>query len=246
MNIINSHYIPLKEPYDMLLAPDGRIYTQIGTLAVIEEAKKKKEGYGIVAHHHPVVISALQGVASTTIGEPNDEDDEVEVDYLVSPSNGEVLYQYESKSCHQLCTTDHREVDLSDFNTQILISYLDKTHEHPIDVGASIDYMQACGIHINFPESPDQEIELSMMEYGGIFYLQSSVFGLFFMVPFGKPDKKGEAHIDPQTLLMEFVNQARAYLKINPAYNFHFVSSSVHGMEDLINKDINDYLERPL
>ena len=167
-------------------------------------------------------------------------------DYLVSPSNGEVLYQYESKSCHQLCTTDHREVDLSDFNTQILISYLDKTHEHPIDVGASIDYMQACGIHINFPESPDQEIELSMMEYGGIFYLQSSVFGLFFMVPFGKPDKKGEAHIDPQTLLMEFVNQARAYLKINPAYNFHFVSSSVHGLEDLINKEINDYLERPL
>ena len=158
MNIINSHYIPLKEPYDMLLAPDGRIYTQIGTLAVIEEAKKKKEGYGIVAHHHPVVISALQGVASTTIGEPNDEDDEVEVDYLVSPSNGEVLYQYESKSCHQLCTTDHREVDLSDFNTQILISYLDKTHEHPIDVGASIDYMQACGIHINFPESPDRAL----------------------------------------------------------------------------------------
>ena len=45
---------------------------------------------------------------------------------------------------------------------------------------------------------------------------------------------------------MEYVNQARAYLKINPNYRFHF-SSSLEILEPLVerlNTELNDYLER--
>ena len=47
-------------------------------------------------------------------------------------------------------------------------------------------------------------------------------------------------------IFMEYVNQARAYLKINPNYRFHF-SSSLEILEPLIDKlnnELNDYLER--
>jgi hypothetical protein len=66
------------------------------------------------------------------------------------------------------------------------------------------------------------------------------------MVPFwAYADKKG-VHIKWDEIFMEYVNQARAYLKINPKYRFHF-SSALEILKPLIerlNNELNDYLER--
>lgn len=241
MKIINSHYIPLQEPYTLFMAPNHRIYTQIGTLAVIEEKPKKGGKYGIMAHHHPIVISA------TVIDDDSSVDDDsegVEVQFIPVSANGEVLYEYELKQCHQLCKTDHRELPLEQFNAMVLASYY-KPDESPVDVGDLIDTYKICGIHIDFPEEEEQVITLSTIAHGDMLYLQSDIVGLFFMVPFGKL-KGGKAQSEVNKVLLEFVNQARAYLKVNPNYHFRFKGSyeGIAGAIDELNNELNDYLVR--
>ena len=240
MKIINSHYISLPAPYDILMAPDGRVYTQIGTLAVVEESKEKRDGYGIVVHHHPVVMSATEDWGVTPIDDIAGTDSELVG--IPTPANGEVLYRYELKDCQTLCTTDHREVDLVQFNTVILASYLNKNAERPIDVGASIDYMKACGIHIAFPEKTEQTVEMTMIDYSGMYYLQSNIIGLFFMIPFGKAGAEGKVTYEGNSLVLEFVNQARAYRKVNPNYHFRFTAPSIEGFSEKLNEEMKNYL----
>ena len=45
---------------------------------------------------------------------------------------------------------------------------------------------------------------------------------------------------------MEFVNQARAYLKINRKYRFHFKTAleDLQPLAERLNAELNDYLER--
>ena len=56
MKIINSHYIPLPMPHNVIMSPDTeRVAEQIGVLSVVEEAPTPDNGYGIITHEHPVV-----------------------------------------------------------------------------------------------------------------------------------------------------------------------------------------------
>lgn len=45
---------------------------------------------------------------------------------------------------------------------------------------------------------------------------------------------------------MEIVNQARAYLLINPHYKFHFTTAmeSIQYLVDKLNDEVESYLER--
>ena len=53
--------------------------------------------------------------------------------------------------------------------------------------------------------------------------------------------------IDDDDIFFEFVNQARAMLELNPHYDFHFttIDKQMEYMAERLNKELNDYLERP-
>ena len=76
--------------------------------------------------------------------------------------------------------------------------------------------------------------------------MESDLGGLYFAVPLGKPVNGKKVEIDSKKVLLEIVNQARAYLKINPNYQFHFKTAveSIQDVIDEVNNELNDYLER--
>ena len=80
----------------------------------------------------------------------------------------------------------------------------------------------------------------------GVVYLESDLGGLYFAIPLGKPNKDKTIDIDSKKVLLEIVNQARAYLKINPKYQFRFKTAveSIQEVIDEVNNELNDYLER--
>ena len=110
--------------------------------------------------------------------------------------------------------------------------------------------MKYYAVKLIFPEKELQEINIttySDKEHPeDVGFLINDLTEIFFMVPFwAYADKKG-VHIKWDEIFMEYVNQARTYLKINPKYLFHF-SSSLEILKPLVerlNNELNDYLER--
>ena len=80
----------------------------------------------------------------------------------------------------------------------------------------------------------------------GVVLIESDLSGLYFVAPIGKPTKELTVMVDSDKILMEFVNQARVYLKINPKYRFHFTTANekLKDVVDEINNHLEDYLER--
>ena len=113
-----------------------------------------------------------------------------------------------------------------------------------------LEELKSYAIKLIFPEKELQEIHITTFngreDGSGVGMLVNDLTEILFMVPFGAyADKKG-VHIKWDEIFMEYVNQARAYLKINPNYRFHF-SSSLEILEPLVerlNNELNDYLER--
>ena len=110
--------------------------------------------------------------------------------------------------------------------------------------------LESSGIKLFLPEADQQEIKLTTYDGNddgnGIFMIMSDLSGIFFMTPFSATADKNGVHPNWDEIFMEIVNQARAYLTINPKYKFHF-SSSVDSLQPLVEKlnaDLNDYLER--
>ena len=241
MKIINTHYIPLPEPRWLIVTPQGQIYEQIGTLTVVEDASTKKGEYGIKTHSHPVV-------ANTTIDMPEDKGDTLQVYTLLTPANGNVLDDLLLEDCTPVCLSKVRSLNYLRFNA--LFFRLTRTHYEDFYLEDFIEDMKYYAIKLIVPEKEVQEIHITTFcdedhpERGDI--LINDLTEILFMVPFwAYADKKG-VHIRWDEIFMEYVNQARAYLKINPKYRFHF-SSALEILTPLVerlNNELNDYLER--
>ena len=239
MKIINSHYIPMPEPRWLIVETNGYVYEQLGTLAVVEEASGKKGEYGIITHNHPVVANAIA-----------DEYDDSREDGLaqhsaLAPADGRVLYDIELEDCFRLCPTNHRVVPYIKFNLMAM-KYLSYTGFEFFDLAESIDYIRSCNIRLDFPKEEEHNIQLTMSGAAGIVYLESDLGGLYFAIPLGAPTKNRKVEVDSDKILMEIVNQVRAYLKINPNYKFHFTTAieSLQEVIEEVNNELENYLER--
>lgn len=238
MKIINSHYIPLPEPRWLIMDPRGDIYEQVGTLTVVEDVATKKGNYGIKTHSHPVVIFA---------DEMNTEEDGDKVNIMttLTIADGEVLDDVLLKDCTRLCPSKHRIMTFMQFNTLVvkLVTKLDED----IDLDTLIEDMKFCAIEFIFYEQDIHELDLTTMNYNNKVYIISDGVGSpqFIMPVYAYKDKQG-VHIDYSEIFFEFVNQARAYLKINRNFHFHFNTSSKEWepLVERLNNELNDYLER--
>ena len=107
--------------------------------------------------------------------------------------------------------------------------------------------MKFCAIKFIFPKQELHELVLTTMDYDGNVYVigDGECSPQFIMPVYAYMDKQG-VHIDYNKLFMEFVNQARAYLKINPKYRFHFKTprEEWQPLVERLNNELNDYLER--
>ena len=93
-----------------------------------------------------------------------------------------------------------------------------------------------------------QEIILNNMRIGDKVYLQSILLQPLFLVNFADAiDEQQVQLLDEDDIFFEFVNQARAMLEVNPHYEFHFtvLDQQMSYIADRLNKELNDYLERP-
>lgn len=243
MKIINSHYIPLPEPHMLFVSmKNAHIYKHIGTLVVIEEKPGKNGEYGIITHEHPVTSTAWLDLA-------DEEDKDSSLLYYASTSvGGKVLHEIETQQTLQLCPSDKRELPFERFNSILLSHYM----EYPIedfDLRELIVEIDGCGIRMEFPADPCQEIILTSVDYHGKTYLMSDLSGLFFCKHIGAEGDE-EFFISEELyheIQMEFVNQARAYLEIDPSYYFEFTTHR-EDLQDLVsqlNQDFNDYMVRP-
>lgn len=238
MKIINSHYIPLPEPRWLIMTPKGDIYEQVGTLTVVEDVSTRKEKYAIKTYSHPVVIFA---------DEMNTEEDGDKVNFMstITPADGDVLDDVLLKDCTRLCPSKHRMLTFIQFNT-IVVKLVTKLDED-IDLDTLIEDMKFCAIKFVFPEQELHELDLTTMNYDGNVYVISDgeCSPQFIMPVYAYMDKQG-VHIDYDKIFMEFVNQSRAYLKINRNFHFHFNTSSKEWepLVERLNNELNDYLER--
>ena len=94
MKIINSHYIPLPMPHNVIMSPDTeRVAEQIGVLSVVEEAPTPDNGYGIITHEHPVVRTLGQNAVVS--------EDKENINFMVTleKAEGNVWYHLENKEC---------------------------------------------------------------------------------------------------------------------------------------------------
>ena len=244
MKIINSHYIPLPEPRWLIVDPVGAIYEQIGTLTVVEDSSKEKGNFGITTHSYPVV-------RHMGIDNAEEADDALLYHASLALADGRVLDDVEAKDCTQLCLSKHRVLTYLRFNALIFKFQTGKDFED-FYLEDFIDDLKTYAIKLIFPKEELQEITLTTfdgreLEGGsGVSMIMSDLTELLFMVPFwAYADKKG-VHVKWDEIFMEFVNQARAYLKVNPKYRFHFKSSIdiLNPLIDKLNKELNDYLER--
>ena len=242
MKIINSHYIPLPEPHWLIIDPKASIYVQIGTLTVVEEAPKAKGKYGIVTHSHPVVAFADCEKA---------EHKEKKLEYFgsLTMADGMVLDDVDIEDCTRLCPSDRRAMLGLMFNVMAFKFITGKFFEN-FYLEDFIEDLKFSGVKLILPEKDQQEIKLTTFEGdkngNGIGMIMSDMSGIFFMTPFSATADKHGVHPNWDEIFMEIVNQARAYLTINPKYKFHF-SSSVDSLQPLVEKlnaDLNDYLER--
>ena len=86
------------------------------------------------------------------------------------------------------------------------------------------------------------------MRIGDKVYLQSILLQPLFLVNFADAiDEQQVQLLDEDDIFFEFVNQARAMLEVNPHYEFHFtvLDQQMSYIADRLNKELNDYLERP-
>ena len=239
MKIINSHYIPLPEPRWLIMDPRGDIYEQVGTLTVVEDASTKKEGYAIKTHSHPVVTFADL---------MNLEKDDKNIYYTgaLTIAEGEVLDDVLLKDCTRLCLSKLRTMNFLQFN-MLVIKLLTRWGDEGVDLDSLIESLKLCGIKFIFPDEELHELNLTTMEYEGqLFVISDAPWSPEFGMPYyAYLDKEG-VHIDYDKLFMEFVNQARAYLKINRKYRFHFKTAleDLQPLAERLNAELNDYLER--
>ena len=241
MKIINSHYIPLPEPRWLIVTPKGEIYEQIGTLSVVEESSTKKGKHGIKTHSHPVV-------SHTSFGIPEEKDDTLQYYTMLTSANGKVLDDLLLEDCTPVCLSKVRSLNFLRFNA--LYFRLTRNHYEDFYLEDFIDDLKFYSIKLLFPEKELQEIHITTFnekdhpEWGSS--LINDLTEILFMVPFWAYADKEGVHIKWDEIFMEFVNQARAYLKINPKYHFHFKSSvdMLNPLIDKLNKELNDYLER--
>ncbi len=238
MKVIDSHYIPLPEPHNLIATPDCKVYKQIGSLAVVVESEKAK--YGYETRVHPVVVIAMEE------GEVEGANGRTKKAFSIAPAEGDVLYNYVLDDCFLLCPADKRELHYLKFN-MLAMQFMTFKDNEAFDLSDVIEALDITSVKLDFPKENNQEIVLSMQgaENSNDVYIMSSLNGLYFLVLFGEM-KEREIECKPQVILMEFVNQARAYLKINPNYQFHFSSplKELAEIVDKLNKELNDYLVR--
>lgn len=239
MKIINSHYIPLPEPRWLIVDPSGLIYEQLGTLTVVGEVSKKGDRCFIKTHSFPVVANSIADVYDES------KEDGMAVNCSLAPADGRVLDDTELEDCFRLCPSNHRVVPYLKFNL-LAMKYLMYHGFEDFDLDQCIESMYASNIRLDFPKQELQEVQLTMSGSAGIVYLESDLGGLYFAIPIGKPNKDKTIEIDSKKVLLEIVNQARAYLKINPHYQFRFKTAveSIQAVIDEVNNELNDYLER--
>ena len=242
MKIINSHYIPLPDPHWLIVDPKASIYEQIGTLTVVEEAPKSKGKYGIVTHSHPVVVFA-------DCERAEDKGENIEYMGSLTMADGMVLDDVEIEDCTRLCPSNRRSLVDMMFSV-LMFKFLKSVYFENFYLEDFIEDLKLAGIKLLLPEADQQEIKLTTYEGdengNGIGMIMSDMSGIFFMTPFSAIADKHGVHPEWDEIFMEIVNQARAYLTINPNYKFHF-SSSVDILEPLVEKlnaELNDYLER--
>ena len=242
MKIINSHYIPLPEPYWLIVTPKGTIYEQIGTLSVVEDASTNEGGYGIKTHNHPVVVHSVIDNSEAKGGFKT-------IYSTLTPANGKVLDKWHLEDCTPLCLSKDRSLNYVKLN--VLNFRLTRTHYDDFFFDEFLKELNFNAIKVKFPEKKLQEINITTYsnkkhpEDGG--FLINDLTEILFLVPFfADKDEEGGVHIKWDEIFMEYVNQARTYLKINPKYRFHF-SSALEILKPLIerlNNELNDYLER--
>ncbi|MBO4613409.1 MAG: hypothetical protein J5671_09635 [Bacteroidaceae bacterium] len=244
MNIINSHYIPLAEPHNIIMAPgEDLIAEQIGILSIVEEAPTKGGGYGIKCHEHPVVRH-LKGV-----GYAEDTKDALELHLVQETADGDIWTEFETKDCLMLCSVKERKISSLRLH-MVMISRMAHYGE-AYDLQGMFQMLKEHDIELVWDDTAKenhQEIILSNMRIRDDIYLQSLLVQPLFMVEYGKiEDEKLINPLDDDEIFFEFVNQARALLQINPHYEFHFTSidKQMAYITDRLNTELNDYLERP-
>ncbi|MBR4480397.1 MAG: hypothetical protein IKO86_00690 [Prevotella sp.] len=128
----------------------------------------------------------------------------------------------------------------------LAMKYLTYQGYDNFDLTQMIDAMHGCNIRLDFPKDDQQEIQLTISGHSGIVYLESDLGGLYFAVPLGELVNGNMVGIDSDKVLLEVVNQARAYQIINRNYKFHFTTAnpSLKELIDDLNAELNDYLER--
>ena len=208
-------------------------------MTVVEDVSTKKEGYAIKTYSHPVVIFA---------DKMNTEEDGDRVCFMsaITIADGKVLDDVLLQDCTRLCPSKHRLLTFMQFNT-LVIKLMTRPYAEDIDLDTLIEDMKFCAIKFIFPEQELYELNLTTMNYDGNVYVISDGEGSpqFIMPVYAYMDKQG-VHIDYDKIFMEFVNQARAYLKINPKFRFHFNTPREEWQQlvERLNNELNDYLER--
>ena len=238
MKIINSHYIPMPEPRWLIIAPNGEIYEQIGTLTTVESSSAKENKYGIKTYSHPVVTFADMDSVEETEGVYN-------ISASLTRANGRVLDEFSVDDCFQLCLAKRRKMNFLRFNL-LALAVLGSSDPDEYKLEDLVMAIKGCDINLVFPDNELQEIQLTLSDNLDTGMIMSDPMGIFFVVPcYAKANLKG-VYLEEDKIFMEFVNQARTYLKINPKYKFHF-STSIEIFNDLVerlNNELNDYLER--
>lgn len=244
MKIINSHYIPLAEPHNIIMGPgEDDIAEQIGVISVVEENPTADGGYGIMTHEHPVVRS-LRPVLIT-----KETKESIEVFSSVAMADGDVWYYADRKDCMTICPVNHRRILSFKLNSLMMGRMLSTGCDY--DPMGMINIFKEFGIEVVWPEEAKQnhqEIILSNMRIGDKMYLNSLMTQPLFLVYFADIKKEKRMRlIDDDDIFFEFVNQARAMLELNPHFDFHFttIDNQMEYMAERLNKELNDYLERP-
>ena len=219
------------------------IAEQIGTLTVIEEAPTKNGGYGIKSHEHPVVR------ALTDVSFIEEKEDSYGYFTTVEHGEGEVWTNLSNKECMVLCPASQRKITRERLNTIMMCRVMSFNAEY--DVVGMIQMLKENGVEVVWPEKAKedyQEIVLSNISMKDRMYLQGLLSGPLFFVQVGEDiNDKQISMLDDEDIFLEFVNQARAMLEINPRYQFHFTALD-HQMDyitERLNTELNDYLERP-
>lgn len=235
MKTINSHYIPMPEPRWLIVDPNGQIYEQLGTIAVVVE----KGNNGIATHSYPVVANAIADVYNDS------QEDGLATFCSLAPADGRTLDDVRLEDCFRLCPTNHRVLPYLKFNLMAM-KFLSYAGFENFDLAQTIDNLYGCNIRLDFPKENEQTIQLTMSGCAGVVYLESDLGGLYFAIPLSSPVNGNQVEIDSDKILLEAVNQAKAYLKINPNYKFRFTTAieSLQDVIDEVNNNFGNYMDQ--